>query len=60
MNKTLDSLGCSHSFCKNWIIHELDGNMTLENYGFVLEIDPCLAIASFNPPDEMEMKKCCN
>ena len=60
MNKTLDSLGSSHSFFKNWIIHQLDCNMTLENCGFVLEIDPCLTIASFNPQVEMEMEKCCN
>ena len=30
-NKTFDLLGCSHSFFKNWIIHQLYGNMTLEN-----------------------------
>ena len=56
-NKTFDSLGCSHSFFKNWIIHQLYGNMTLENYGSVWQIDHCLAIASFNLLDENDMKK---
>ena len=59
-NKTFDLLGCSHSFCKNWIIHHLYGNMTLENYGSVWQIDHCLAVASFNLLDENDMKKCFN
>ena len=59
-NKTLGLLGCSHSFFKNWIIHQLYGNMTLENYGSVWQIDHCLAVASFNLLDENDMKKCFN
>ena len=59
-NKTFDLLGCSHSFFKNWIIHQLYGNMTLENYGSVWQIDHCLAITSFNLLDENDMKKCFN
>ena len=47
-NKTFDSLGCSHSFFQRWIIHQLYGNMTIEIYGSVWQIDHCLAIASFN------------
>ena len=57
-NKTFDLLGCSHSFSKNWIVHQLYGNMTLENYGSVWQIDHCLAVASFNLLDENDMKKC--
>ena len=34
--------------------------MTLENYGSVWQIDPCLAVASFNLLDENDMKKCFN
>ena len=34
--------------------------MTVYNYGSVWQIDHCLAIASFNLIDEMEMKKCFN
>ena len=59
-NKTLDLLGCSHSFFKRWIIHQLYGIMTLENYGSVWQIDHCLPITSFNLLDENDMKKCFN
>ena len=48
INKTSELFGCSHSFFKNWIVHELYGIVTLENYGSVWQIDPCLPIASFN------------
>ena len=59
-NKTFDLLGCSHSFFKGWIIHQLYGNMTNENYGSVWPIDHCLPIASFNILDEIDMKKSFN
>ena len=59
-NKTFDLLGCSHSFFKSWIMHQLYGNMTIENYGSVWQIDHCLAIASFNLLDENDMKRCFN
>ena len=59
-NKTFVLLGCSHSFFQRWIIHQLYGNMTIENYGSVWQINHCLAIASFNLLDEKEMKKCFN
>ena len=59
-NKTFDLLGCSHSFFRRWIIHQLYGNMTLEKYGSVWQIDHCLPIASFNLLDESDMKKCFN
>ena len=57
-NETFDLLGCSHSSFKSWIIHQLHGNMTVENYISVWQIDHCLAIASFNLLDENDMKKC--
>ena len=59
-NKTNALLGCSHSFFKNWIIHHLYGNMTLENYGSAWQIDHCLAVTSFNLLDGNDMKKCFN
>ena len=59
-NKTFVLLGCSHSFFKNWIIHQLYGNMTIENYGSVWQIDHCLPITSFNLLDEIDMKNCFN
>ena len=33
--KTIDLLGCSPEFFRRWIIHQLHGNMTIENYGSV-------------------------
>ena len=60
INKTFDLPGCSHSFFQRWIIHQLCGNMTIENYGLLWQIDHCLPIASFNLLDEIDMKKCFN
>ena len=59
-NKTFVFLGCSHSFFKNWIFHHLYGNMTLENYCSVWQIDDCLAVASFMLLDEIDVKKSFN
>ena len=58
MNKTFDLLRCSLSFFQRWIICQLYGNMTIEDYGFVWQIDHCLPIASFNLLEENDMKKC--
>ena len=59
-NKTFDLLGCSHSFFQRWIIHQLYGNMTSENYGKIWCLNHCLAVASFNLLDENDMKNCFN
>ena len=59
-NKTFGLLGSSHSFFKNWIIHQLYGNMTRENYGSVWQIGHCLPIASFNLFYGNDLKKCFN
>ena len=59
-NKTFDLLGCSHPFFRERIIHHLYGIMTIENYGWVWQIDHCLPIVSFNLLDENDMKKCFN
>ena len=55
-SKTFDLLGCSYSFFQNWIHHQLYGNMTIENYGSVWQMEHCLPIASFNLLDENELK----
>ena len=60
MNETFDLLGCSNSFFRRWIIHQLYGNMTFENYGSVWQIDHWLPIASFKLLNENDMKKCFN
>ena len=59
-NKTFDLLGCSHSFVRRWNIHQLFGNMTIEKYGSVWQIDHCLPISSFNLVNENDVKKCSN
>ena len=59
-NKKFDLLGCCHSIFKKWINHQLYGNITVQNYGTVWQIDHCLAVATFNLLDENDMKKCFN
>ena len=59
-NKTIDLLGCSCEFFKNWILHQLYGKMIEENYSSVWQIDHCLSIASCNLLNENDMKKCFN
>ena len=59
-NKSMDLLGCSHSLFKKWIQFQLHGDMTLENYGKIWQIDHCLPINSFSLLNENEMKKCFN
>ena len=56
-NKTMDILGCSHSFFKHWIEFQLFGVMTLENYGKVWHIDHSLPVCSFNLFNGNEMRK---
>ena len=59
-NKIFDLLGCSHSFFKNWIVHQLYGNMTYKKYGSLWQMDHCLAVATFNLLDENDIKNCFN
>ena len=59
-NKKFDFFNCSLSFFKRWIIHQLYGDMSIDNYGSVCCIDHCLPTASFNLLDEKEMRICFN
>ena len=43
---------------KKWIIHQLFGEMSIDNYGSVWCIGQCLPKASFNVLNENELKKC--
>ena len=54
-NKTNDLLGCSTEFFRRWIIHQLFGDMTIENYGSTWQIEHCLSIASSNLLDENDL-----
>ena len=59
-SRTMDILGCSHTFVKDWIEFQIHVDMTLENYGKVWHIDHCLPVCSFNSFNEDEMRKCFN
>ena len=50
-SKTIDLLGCSPEFFRRWIVHQIYGDMTFENYGSTWQIDHCLSIASCNLSD---------
>ena len=54
--KTMNLIGCSPSFFKEWIESQIYGNMTMQNYGKVWQIDHCLPINSFNLLFENEVK----
>ena len=55
LNKTFDLKGCSESFLKKWILYQLHGNMTEENYGSILTIDHCYPLSKINLSDETDM-----
>ena len=44
-NKTNNLIGCSNSFFKKWIIYQLHGEMTLENYGKIWCLDHCYPLS---------------
>ena len=44
-NKTIELLGCSPDFFRRWIIHQLYGEMTLENYGKIWCLDHCYPLS---------------
>ena len=47
-NKTIDLIGCSQAFLRKWILHQLYGNMTEENYGKIWCSDHCLPLSKTN------------
>ena len=47
-DKTFDSIGCSISFLRKRIIHQLYGNMTLANYGKIWCLDHCLPLSNID------------
>ena len=56
-NKTFDLLGCSHSFFRKWILYQLYGDMTEENYGEIWCLDHCYPLSKTNLSDKKEMNK---
>ena len=57
LNKTFDLLGCSQSFFKRWILYQLYGDMTEENYGEIWCLDHCHPLSKTNLSDKNEMNK---
>ena len=56
-NKTIDLLGCSRDFFKRWIVHQLYGDMTEENYGSVWTLVHCYPLSKTNLSDKNKMFK---
>ena len=50
-NKINSLIGCSNSHLRNWIIYQLYGSMTLENYGTIWCLDHCLPLSKTNEND---------
>ena len=60
LNKTFDLIGCSQSFLRKWILCQLQGNMTEDNYGSLWSIDHCYPLSKTNLSNENDMYKSTN
>ena len=54
-NKTINLLGRSQEFFKDWILHQLYGDMTIENYSKVWCLDHCYPLAKCNLNDKKDL-----
>ena len=45
IEKINDLIGCSNYFFRKWIIHQLYGDMTIENYGKIWCLDHCYPLS---------------
>ena len=59
-NKTIILLGCSLEFSKKWILNQLYGEMTLENYGKIWCLDHCYPLSITNLSNENDIYKSTN
>ena len=50
-NKMNTLIGCSNSHFRKWIIYQLCGLMTLENYGIIWCLDHCIPLKKTNEID---------
>ena len=60
IDKINDSIGCSNYFFRKWIIHQLYGEMTLENYGKIWCLDHCYPLSKISLSNENELIKYTN
>ena len=56
-NKTSGLIGCSQSFFKRWILHQLFGDMIEDSYGSVWTLDHCYPLSKTNLSNVNEMNK---
>ena len=56
-NKTIDLLGSSFDIFKKWILHQLYGEMTEENYGKFCCLDHCFPLSKTKLSNQNEIKK---
>ena len=59
-HKTIDLIGYSNSFLRKWIVHQLYGEITLENYGKIWCLDNCYPLSKTNLYNENDMYKSTN
>ena len=57
IEKINDLIGCSNYFFRNWFIHQLYGDMTIENYGKIWCLDHCHPLSKIK---ENELNKYTN
>ena len=57
VNKTFGLIGCSLSFLRKWILHQLHGNTTEKNYGSIWTIDHCYRLSKTNLSNEADTFK---
>ena len=58
--KLIDLIGCSNIFFRKWIIYQLYGLMTLENYGTIWCLDHCIPLKKTNENDLYKYTKWIN
>jgi hypothetical protein len=58
--KTIDLLGCSVEFFKNWLEYQFYDNMSWDNHGKWWHIDHVIPCASFDLSDPDQQKTCFN
>mgnify|MGYP001594626903 CR=1 FL=1 len=58
--KTLELLGCSYDFLKEWLEYQFKKDMTFDNHGKVWHIDHIIPCKCFDLTDDSERIKCFN
>ena len=56
-DKINDLIGCSNYCFRKWIIHQLYGDMTIENYGKIWCLDHCYPLSKICLSNENELLK---